>query len=108
MSNWIDLGPLEAIPRQGSRVVLTQRGEVAVFRTVDDQVFALRDRCPHKAGPLSQGIVHGKRVTCPLHNWVIELESGRAVPPDTGCAKQYDVKLEGGRVFLALEIAEAA
>lgn len=108
MSNWIDLGPLEAIPRQGSRVVLTQRGEIAVFRTVDDQVFALRDRCPHKAGPLSQGIVHGHRVACPLHNWNIELDTGRAVAPDVGCARRFEVKVEEGRVFLALERMETA
>ena len=70
------------------------------FRTADDQVFALRDRCPHKGGPLSQGIVHGHRITCPLHNWVLELESGQAVAPDVGCATHYPVRL-GKRSALA-------
>jgi nitrite reductase (NADH) small subunit len=77
MYDWHEIGALDDIPRLGSRVVQTPHGDVAVFRTADDQVFALRDRCPHKGGPLSQGIVHGHRITCPLHNWVLELESGR-------------------------------
>lgn len=98
--SWIEIGKLEDIPRLGSRIVRTELGDIAVFRNAQDEVFALRDRCPHKGGPLSQGIVHGRRVTCPLHNWVIELESGEAVAPDVGCAKHYPVKLEAGRVLL--------
>ncbi|TAN48077.1 MAG: nitrite reductase small subunit NirD [Methylococcaceae bacterium] len=97
---WSDVGALDAIPRQGSRTVASAVGDIAVFRSVDDQVFALLDRCPHKNGPLSQGIVHGSRVTCPLHSWVIELQSGQAVAPDQGCARQFPVKLEDGRVWL--------
>jgi len=104
--NWIQIGNLEDIPRQGSRVVNTASGEVALFRSVDDQVFALDNKCPHKGGPLSQGIVHGKRVTCPLHNWVIELESGNAVAPDVGCAHRHEVRVAHGVLFLEVE-AEA-
>lgn len=103
MTNWIDVGKLEDIPKLGARVVKTEEGDVAVFRTADDEVFALRDRCPHKQGPLSQGIVHGRRVTCPLHNWVIELESGEAVAPDKGCAGVYSVKIEAEKVLLGLK-----
>lgn len=99
---WLDLGALERIPRQGSRVVRTRHGDIAVFRTIDDHVFALRDRCPHRGGPLSQGIVHGHRVTCPLHNWVIELTSGEAVAPDRGRTGCFAVQLREGRVWLAL------
>ena len=99
---WLDIGPVEAIPRQGARVVVTPRGDVAVFRTVDGAVFALTDRCPHKGGPLSQGIVHGHAVTCPLHNWVIDLETGQATAPDEGCAGRFPVRIEAGRVLLAL------
>ncbi|OOG26827.1 nitrite reductase (NAD(P)H) small subunit [Thioalkalivibrio denitrificans] len=100
--NWIDVGELEEIPRLGTRVVRTSRGDLAVFRTSDDRVFALRDACPHRGGPLSQGIVHGNRVTCPLHNWVISLDSGEATGPDTGCTDTYPVRIEAGRVFLGL------
>jgi len=78
MTRWIEIGALNDIPRLGSRVVRTPGGDIAVFRTESDEVFALDDRCPHKGGPLSQGIVHNKRVTCPLHNFVIELGSGQA------------------------------
>ena len=102
MSGWITIGKLIDIPRQGSRVVNTGVDDIAVFRTVADEVFALRDKCPHKGGPLSQGIVHGQRVTCPLHDWVIELCSGNAVAPDTGCTMRYPVRLENGEVHLSL------
>ena len=99
---WIELGFLTMIPRQGSRIVRTDKGDIALFRTADDEVFALADRCPHKGGPLSQGMVHGHRVTCPLHNWVIELESGSAVAPDEGCTDRHPVRVEDGRVFLEM------
>lgn len=104
MSDWLDVGGLEEIPRLGARVVRTAEGDIAVFRTADDEVFALRDRCPHKGGPLSQGIVHGRRVTCPLHNWNIELDCGQAVTPDEGCTDTFATKLEAGRVLLNLRM----
>ncbi|HYE36503.1 nitrite reductase small subunit NirD [Methylocaldum sp.] len=100
MSEWIEIGQVEDVPLQGSRIVETAFGNIAVFRTVEDEFFAVRDRCPHKGGPLSQGIVHGKHVACPLHNWVISLETGEAVAPDTGCTRTYAVKVEAGRVYL--------
>ncbi len=103
MSNWIEIGKVEEIPKQGARVVETAKGDIGIFRTLEGEVFALRDRCPHKEGPLSQGIVHGKRVTCPLHNWNIELESGEVVAPDEGCAASFPVKVDDGVVYLSLE-----
>ena len=99
---WIEVGTVEAIPRLGARVVHTPDGDIAVFRTADDEVFALRDRCPHKGGPLSQGIVHGNKVACPLHGWNIRLEDGRAVAPDEGCAATFPVRIESGEVFLQI------
>jgi len=99
---WIDIGTLDDIPRQGARVVRRAAGDIAVFRTIDDEVFALRDRCPHRGGPLSQGIVHGNRVACPLHDWKIHLDTGLAVAPDEGCAARYPVRIESGRVLLSL------
>ncbi|TKW76130.1 MAG: nitrite reductase small subunit NirD [Bradyrhizobium icense] len=108
MSNWIEIGALKDIPRLGSRVVRTASGNIAVFRTESDEVFALDDRCPHKGGPLSQGIVHNKRVTCPLHNFVIELETGKAVAPDEGCTHSHAAKVENGIVFLSLRQSATA
>jgi len=99
---WQDVGTLDDIPRQGARTVATPIGAVAIFRTADDQVFALEDRCPHKAGKLSQGIVHGHSVTCPLHNWVIGLRDGTAMEPDEGFARSIAVKLEQSRILLAM------
>lgn len=102
MAIWSKVALLEEIPVLGSRVVVTDKGEVALFRTAGDMVFALHDRCPHKGGPLSQGIVHGRKVTCPLHGWNINLEDGHAVAPDVGCTHQYPVKVEQGMIYLAL------
>ena len=108
MSNWIEIGALKEIPRLGSRVVRTATGNIAVFRTENDEVFALDDRCPHKGGPLSQGIVHNRRVTCPLHNFVIELDSGQAVAPDEGCTRSHPAKVENGIVWLSVRQSAAA
>ena len=99
---WTDIGALEAIPRRGARVVRTPQGCVAVFRTADDQAFALEDRCPHKGGPLSQGIVHGKSVTCPLHNWTLSLATGEAEGADEGRALAFPLRVEAGRVLIDL------
>lgn len=105
-NNWIEVGAVEDIPRQGARVVRTAAGDIALFRTVDDEVFALQDKCPHKGGPLSQGIVSGKRVACPLHDWKIALDTGIAVAPDEGCAARFPVKVSDGKVSLSLLPAE--
>ncbi len=107
MSEWIEICALEEIPPLGARVVATAEGNVALFRAAGDEIFALKDECPHKKGPLSQGIVHGKRVTCPLHNWVLELENGAAIAPDTGCAQTYRAKNENGKIFIFLAPALA-
>jgi nitrite reductase (NADH) small subunit len=104
MPTWLKLCNLDEIPRRGSRVVPPQEGKggvsIAVFRTADDAVFAVQDACPHKGGPLSQGIVHGHKVTCPLHGLNVDLTSGEAVAPDKGCVHRYPVKVEDGVVWL--------
>lgn len=101
-AGWFEVGRLDEIPRLGARVVTTTGGDIAIFRTADDEVFALRDKCPHKGGPLSQGIVHGKRVACPLHDWKIHLDTGIAVAPDEGCTASYPVKVENEVIYLSL------
>lgn len=100
MDSMIDIGALADIPRQGARVVKTASGCVAVFRTLDDRVFALDDRCPHKGGPLSEGIVHGTSVTCPLHNWVFDLNTGTAQGADEGRVATYGIRVEAGRILI--------
>ncbi len=97
---WIEVGPLVAIPERGARIVKTRNGDIAVFRTAAGEAFALDDRCPHRGAPLSQGIVHGGSVTCPLHNWVIDLATGEAQGADKGCARRIPVRVENGRVFV--------
>ena len=110
MTQWKYICKLEDIPVLGARRVARAQGlEVAVFRTATDEVFALLDRCPHKGGPLSQGIVFGKSVACPLHNWTIGLCDGQAQAPDDGCTPSFQVKLEDGAVYLdADELAHRA
>ncbi len=102
---WTRIGVVDQIPRLGSRVVRHPlHGDIAVFRNAEDEVFALADRCPHKGGPLSQGIVFGKSVSCPLHGWTIGLDSGCAQAPDEGCARRFPVRLEpDGSVWLGDE-----
>ena len=90
---------LEDIPRLGARVVRTAQGDIAVFRNAEDEVFALEDRCPHRGGPLSQGIVFGRRVACPLHGWTLELQDGCAVAPDKGCARRFPVTVSDAGVI---------
>jgi nitrite reductase (NADH) small subunit len=107
MNNWIDIAAVTDIPKLGSRVVKTDTVDIAVFRTASDEVFALKDECPHRKGPLSQGIVHDRTVTCPLHNWKIDLASGEAKAPDEGCARSYPVKVENGRVLLGMAAQRA-
>ena len=105
--DWTFIGSVADIPRRGARCVDTPAGKIAVFRTGEDHVFAIDDHCPHKGGPLSQGIVHGAAVTCPLHNWVISLETGKALGADEGSVRTIPVKIEGERLFIALETLTA-
>lgn len=102
MNEWVRICHLDEIPRLGARVVRTVQGDVAVFRNNMDEVFALRDQCPHKGGPLSQGIVFERKVTCPLHGWTIRLDSGEAVAPDRGCTPRYRARVDKGEVYLLL------
>lgn len=102
IGDWLDIGALNEIPPRGARTIPVEGGEeIAIFRTGDDKVFALVNRCPHKQGPLSQGIVHGHSVTCPLHNWNIALSTGEAQGEDKGCTPTIPVKVDAGRVLIS-------
>ncbi|MDR6305067.1 nitrite reductase (NADH) small subunit [Nitrobacter vulgaris] len=101
--SWIAIGQTADIPLRGARCVATPQGRIAVFRTIENRFFAIEDRCPHKGGPLSQGIVHGAQVTCPLHNWVISLETGMAVGADEGSVRTFALKVEGGKLLISSE-----
>lgn len=101
MSQWVKIAALDDIPLLGARVVKSDQGDIAVFKT-ETGVFAMYDKCPHKGGPLSQGIVHGAHVTCPLHGWNIGLTDGKAVAPDEGQVACIPVKVENDIVYLNL------
>jgi nitrite reductase (NADH) small subunit len=104
MSNWKSICKVEDIPVLGARrIERTQGGAVAIFRNAEDKVFALLDRCPHKGGPLSQGIVFGESVACPLHNWTIALTDGCARAPDEGCTPRFSIKVDDGVVHVDVD-----
>ncbi|VVE25245.1 nitrite reductase small subunit NirD [Pandoraea soli] len=102
---WLHVCDVGAIPRLGTRVLTHPSGDIALFRSESDKVFALRDKCPHKGGALSQGIVHGEKVTCPLHAWNIDLTTGEACAPDVGCAERFAVRIDAGEVYVSLDQA---
>jgi nitrite reductase (NADH) small subunit len=108
MTDWTDIGAITDIPQRGARCINTPMGRIAVFRTADDQVFAIDDKCPHKGGPLSNGIVHGAQVTCPLHNWVFSLETGQAQGADEGAVRTYQLRQFSGRILIDANSFRAA
>ncbi|HKX22069.1 MAG TPA: nitrite reductase small subunit NirD [Rhizorhapis sp.] len=100
--DWIDIGAVDDVPLRGARTVpVWDSEEIAVFRTGEGEVYALVNKCPHKQGPLSQGIVHGDKVACPLHNWNISLKTGEALGPDEGCVPTIPVQVVDGRIMIA-------
>ena len=107
MEGWIEIGDLADIPPRGARRVRGFGPPIAVFRTATDEIFALLDRCPHKGGPLSEGIVQGCAVACPLHGWVVQFDSGEAEAPDEGSTGVVPVKIEAGRIWLHMPSPES-
>lgn len=106
--SWEQICNIEDIPVLGARVVRIDDKPIALFRNSENKVFALLDRCPHRAGPLSQGIVHGSCVTCPLHDWVIDLESGEAKGPDEGSTESFPVRVNGSQIHLGVPLTGSA
>ena len=103
MSHWVKVALFEDIPKLGARVVRSKTKDIGVFRTEDDQIFSINNSCPHKGGPLSQGIVYGDKVACPLHSWKISLVDGKAEEPDVGHTACFKTKVEDGVVYLELK-----
>lgn len=101
IGDWLDIGSVDQItPGTARTLPVVGSDEIAVFRTQKNEFYALVNRCPHKQGPLSQGIVHDNVVTCPLHNWNISLKTGEALGEDKGCVPVIPMKVDAGRMYL--------
>ena len=101
VGEWLDIGTVDQLPALGARTLPVRGGEeIAIFHTANGEVYALLNKCPHKQGPLSQGIVHDITVTCPLHNWRISLITGKVLGDDEGCVPVIPVKIDGGRILI--------
>ncbi|MEY2943301.1 MAG: hypothetical protein RLY97_1315 [Pseudomonadota bacterium] len=113
IGTWLDIGPVEQIAPGNARTLPVRGGpnhedrEIAIFHTLDNKFYALINSCPHKQGPLSQGIVHGSVVTCPLHNWNISLKTGEALGDDKGCVPIIPLRIDAGRIYLLREAVVA-
>lgn len=101
-AKWYKITEIENIPFMGSRKVEIGEIEIAIFKTRDGSIFAINNICPHKKGKLSEGLVHEKQVTCPLHNWEIDLKTGEALGNDSGCTGVYETRIKEGILYLNL------
>ena len=99
---WLRVAPVGAIPEKEGRRVQHGDQVVALFN-LGKEYCAVENQCPHKGGPLADGIVAGKNVFCPLHNWKISLENGCALSGGAGQVKTFPVKVEGNEIYLAFE-----
>lgn len=105
---WVRITPSDNIPPREGRAVTVAGREIAIFN-LGDRFFATDNRCPHKGGPLSDGIVTGAAVVCPLHAWKVNLETGAVERPaaEAACVATYPVCVRDGVVVLGLPIEEA-
>ena len=97
------LGPIDGIPIGEGRTFAVGRERVAVFRTRSGELFAVQAECPHKRGPLADGLLGGTMLICPLHSWKFDLRSGEALMGDCGL-RTYAVRVdEAGQILLSAE-----
>ncbi len=97
----IDLGPVGFIPPGEGRAFVVKDKTIAVFRQRDSRLFATDNACPHRGGPLADGIAGGGKVICPFHAWKIDLETGRCQGEDV-TVRTYPVREVGGRIVVEL------
>ncbi|OMF32217.1 nitrite reductase [Paenibacillus sp. FSL H8-0548] len=95
---------LSDIDIKGSRTIKIKETEIAVFRLTDGSVLAVENKCPHKGGVLSEGMVCGTAVHCPLHDWKIDLRSGRVQEPDEGCVVTFETEIDqvSGSIYVTI------
>lgn len=98
------VGKLSDIDERGSRTFQLEDLEIAIFKLADGSILAIENRCPHKGGSLSEGMVCGKIVHCPLHDWRIDLQTGLVNEPDDGCVTTFatEVDHESGSIYLTI------
>ena len=100
---WVRMARCEDIPLREGRSIRAGEGEIAIFN-LGDRFLAVSNRCPHRGGPLSEGIVSGGMVVCPLHAWKVGLETGEVARPANtlACVETFRVRVEGGVILVEL------
>lgn len=102
MKTWIAVININEIPSMGSRVLYYKDEEIAIFKTKNDSIHAISNLCPHKKGKLSEGLVHEEMVTCPLHNWDIDLNTGEAKGEDCDCTTTYETMIKEDLIYIKI------
>lgn len=97
----VPLGPVDAIPLGQGCTYVVDGCAIAVFRQRDGQLFATQHACPHRGGPLADGIIGGGKVICPLHGRQFDLKTGASVDGDY-TVQTYPIRVEGGEIILTL------
>ncbi|MFW7381538.1 MAG: nitrite reductase small subunit NirD [Oligoflexus sp.] len=101
--NWYLIGTIHDIPRQGAQLLQFGDRQLGIFRTYQDEFYAINAQCPHAGGPLTEGLIHGHYVSCPLHDWTINLKTGICQAPDEGQVSCYPLLIDGEDIWIALQ-----
>jgi nitrite reductase (NADH) small subunit len=99
VSNWVKVCAAEDIPPFEGRRTKIEGFYVGVFHT-EEGFYAIGDICPHLGGPLSDGILAGTEVSCPLHNRRVALKSGEVVNDDLSCVPAFPVEVRNGTIYV--------
>ena len=108
VNKWVRITGIENIPLREGRGVQIAGHDIAIFN-LGDRILAVENKCPHRGGPLADGIVSGSNVVCPLHAWKVDLASGEVVNQSMNapCIKTYATRFENGVVLLEIPVASA-
>ena len=99
----IRVGTVDDMTDRLGKTVRAGELEIAVYKLSNGRIRAIENRCPHKGGVLTEGIVSGDFVFCPMHDWKICLHDGKVQEPDSGCVKSFETIIEGDEIYLLID-----